>query len=175
MNYSYRNFVIRPWQPRDRHVAAEIIRSVLAEYGLGWEPDGADQDVLNVEACYLERGGEFWVIEHGEALVGTGAYYPISRGDRAVEIRKMYLLPMARGQGLGKFLLTQLEAAVATRGFTQIWIETASVLQEAVQLYERNGYVPATGVETARCDRVYCKTVVNPHNKSASVHSTTAP
>lgn len=171
----YRDFVIRPWQSGDRALAAKIIGSVLAEYGLSWEPEGADQDVLQVERCYLETGGEFWVIERQGKLVGTGAYYPIERGDQAVEIRKMYLLPEVRGQGLGQFLLTQLEAAIAQRGFTEIWIETASVLWEAVQLYERNGYLPATGVETARCDRVYRKTIVRAHNSSASVHSTTAP
>ncbi|HEY9883346.1 MAG TPA: GNAT family N-acetyltransferase, partial [Thermosynechococcaceae cyanobacterium] len=74
-----------------------------------------------------------------------------------VEIRKMYLLPAARGQGLGRFLLQTLEAAIATRHFEQIWIETASVLTEAVKLYETSGYQPATGVETERCDRVYLK------------------
>jgi putative acetyltransferase len=71
----------------------------------------------------------------------------------------MYLLPAARGQGLGRWLLQQLEAAIATREFEQIWIETASVLQEAIQLYESNGYEAATGVETAQCDRGYVKKV----------------
>ncbi len=157
MKKEYRGWLIRSWQPSDRPFAAEIIRSVLAEYGLGWEPEGADQDVLQVEASYLETGGEFWVIEQDGKLVGTGAYYPIQRGANAVEIRKMYLLPGVRGQGLGHFLLEQLEIAIAARDFRQIWIETASVLQEAVLLYERSGYQPATGVETARCDRVYVK------------------
>jgi putative acetyltransferase len=69
----------------------------------------------------------------------------------------MYLLASVRGLGLGKYLLQQLEAAIASRGFQQIWIETASVLVEAVKLYENNGYQAATGVETPRCDRVYVK------------------
>ncbi len=175
MTQTYQAFTIRPWQPCDREAAAAVIRTVLAEYGLGWEPAGADQDVLQVEACYLTAGGEFWVVEQQGEVVGTAAYYPIDRGPQAVEIRKMYLLPTARGQGLGKFLLGALEAAIAARGFAEIWIETASVLREAVQLYERHGYVPATGVETARCDRVYCKKLVSAHNSSASVHSTIAP
>ncbi len=159
MQQHYQTFLIRDWQPGDREPAAAVIRTVLAEYGLGWEPEGADQDVLNVEACYLERNGEFWVIEQQGKLVGTGAYYPIDRGNNAVEIRKMYLRPAARGQGLGRFLLHQLEATIATRGFTEIWVETASVLKEAVILYETSGYESATGVETARCDRVYVKRV----------------
>ncbi len=157
MLLQYDGWVVRPWQPRDREAAAAVIRQVLAEYGLPWEPNGADGDVVAVERHYQACGGEFWVVEKDGEIVGTGAYYPIERGDRAVEIRKMYLLPAARGQGLGRYLLAQLEAAVAARGFEEIWVETASVLQSAVRLYESGGYQPATGVETARCDLVYRK------------------
>ncbi|MBE9013366.1 GNAT family N-acetyltransferase [Pseudanabaenaceae cyanobacterium LEGE 13415] len=156
----YQDFFIRNWQPSDREIAFNLIRSVLAEYGLKQEPDGADRDVLEVEDFYQKKNGEFWIIERDRQLVGTGAYYPISRGKNAVEIRKMYLLPEVRGFGLGKFLLTELENAIAKKGFEQIWIETASVLKEAVQLYEHAGYQPSTGVETLRCDRVYVKYLV---------------
>jgi putative acetyltransferase len=157
MNQHYKQFHIRSWQPSDRHEAAEVIRSVLGEYGLGWDPTGADEDVLNVEESYQKTGGEFWVIAHSDNIVGTAGYYPVPRGRNGVEIRKMYLLPKVRGQGLGTFVLEQLESAIAARQFSEIWIETASVLTEAVQLYERRGYQPATGVETARCDRIYVK------------------
>ncbi|BAU13842.1 acetyltransferase, GNAT family [Leptolyngbya sp. NIES-3755] len=156
----YQDFLIRSWQPLDRQTAFNLIGSVLAEYGLKQEPKGADRDVLEVEEFYQKKNGEFWVIERDRKLVGTGAYYPISRGENAVEIRKMYLLPEARGVGLGKFLLKELENAIAKKGFNQIWIETASVLKEAVQLYERYGYQPSTGVETLRCDKVYVKYLV---------------
>lgn len=157
MKTGYRDFLIRDWLNSDRTDSAGVIRSVLTEYGLPWEPAGADRDVLEVEDFYLATGGEFWVIEHHSQLVGTGAYYPVKRGEKAVEIRKMYLLPAIRKQGLGKYLLRQLEQAIAARGFQQIWIETVSVLLEAVNLYESSGYKPATGVETARCDRLYVK------------------
>ncbi|MBD2429859.1 MULTISPECIES: GNAT family N-acetyltransferase [Fischerella] len=161
MNSYYKDFLIRDWEEGDRIPASEVIRWVLAEYGLGWEPDGADRDVLQVEECYLATDGEFWVIEYQNQVVGTGAYYPIKRGEKAVEIRKMYLVPSVRGVGLGKYLLQELEGAIAKRGFQQIWIETASVLAEAVKLYESNGYLPTTGVETTRCDRVYVKVLAS--------------
>jgi len=157
LNRHFQSFLVRDWQPSDREAAAAVIGTVLAEYGLGWEPTGADRDVLDVEVCYQKVGGEFWVVEQAGKVVGTAAYYPIERGPQAVEIRKMYLLPDVRGRGLGRFLLTQLEAAIATKGYQQILIETASVLKEAVVLYERSGYQPITDVETARCDRAYIK------------------
>ena len=155
--YQYQNFIIRNWQESDRTLASQVISSVLSEYGLPWQPEEADKDVLQIEAYYLKTGGEFWVIEQENQIVGTAAYYPINRGEKAVEIRKMYLLPKVRGLGLGKFLLQQLETVISAGGFEQIWIETASILTEAVKLYESNGYLPTTGVETTRCDLVYVK------------------
>ena len=157
----YRDFLIRSWEESDRHPAANIIGSVLAEYGLRWEPLGADEDVLKIEEFYQNKGGEFWVVERQSKLVATAAYYPIKRGNNSVEIRKMYLLPEVRRQGLGTFLLKELEKRIAERGFNEIWIETATVLKEAVILYEKNGYQPASGVETKRCDLVYVKAIKN--------------
>lgn len=157
MQDQFRDFVIRAWQPQDRQVAAEVIRSVLAEYGIGWEPDEADRDVYEVETAYLQVRGAFWVVEQQGQVVGTAAFYPVNRGVGTVEIRKMYLLPQVRGKGLGRWLLQRLEQEIAAQGFRKVWIETASVLQEAVKLYESSGYVPATGIETERCDLIYSK------------------
>jgi putative acetyltransferase len=162
MMMQYQNFLIRSWQPADREAAAQVIATALAEYGLGWEPEGADRDVLQVEECYFQTGGDFWVVEQQQpmqqpTIVATSAYRPYNRGANAVEIRKMYLNANVRGQGLGRFLLMQLEQAIQARGYDEIWLETASVLKTAVILYEKSGYEPATGVETSRCDRIYCK------------------
>ncbi|MEY3866698.1 MAG: hypothetical protein RLZZ338_589 [Cyanobacteriota bacterium] len=157
MELFYQDYLIRDWQERDRALASNVISKVLGEYGLKWEPEGADIDVIDIENYYLKRGGEFWVIEKQDNIVGTAAYYPIERGENSVEIRKMYLLPEVRGQGLGKFLLTELEKTILSHGYQEIWIETASVLKEAVILYEKYGYQRTTGVETKRCDRVYVK------------------
>jgi putative acetyltransferase len=153
----YQDFLIRPWQPADRQAVARVVGSVLQEYGLGWEPELADRDVLEIEKYYLASKGEFWTIEKQGEIVGSGGYYPIERGSQAVEIRKMYLLSDCRSQGLGRFLLNELEKSIQQKNYQEIWVETASILAEAVQLYESSGYLPATGVETARCDRVYVK------------------
>ena len=158
--YQYQDFIIRNWQESDRTLASQVISDVLLEYGLPWQPEEADKDVLQIEAYYLATGGEFWVIEQQNQIVGTAAYYPINRGEKAVEIRKMYLLRKVRGLGLGKYLLQQLETVISSRGFEQIWIETASILTEAVKLYESHGYLSTTGVETSRCDLVYVKYLV---------------
>ena len=165
MKQNYQEFVIRDWQKSDRDAAAGVIRQVLEEYGLPWEPKLADRDVIEVESAYLEIGGEFWIVEQEGTIVGTAAYQPIARGRNAVEIRKMYLLPKVRGRGLGVYLLEQLEQTIAIKDYQEIWIETATVLKEAVRLYELNDYKPASGVKTARCDLVYLKRLHHQPNK----------
>lgn len=157
MQQQFKSFQIRPWTPRDRAPAADLICDVLTEYGLPWQPESADQDVIEVEAAYLKYGGQFWVVEQNQKVVGTAAFRPTHHGNNAVEIRKMYLDREVRGQGLGKRLLQSLEQEIIAQGFTEVWLETASPLQEAIQMYEKAGYLPATGVETARCDRIYKK------------------
>ena len=159
MNERYQNFTIRNWQKSDRALAAGVIKTVLEEYGLPWQPELADRDVIEVEEAYLNAGGEFWVVEQNAVIVGTAAYQPIAKGKKAVEIRKMYLLPEVRSKGLGKYLLLKLEKAISIQDYQEIWLETATSLKEAVKLYERNGYEPAEGVETARCDLVYVKRI----------------
>ncbi|MEL6604384.1 MAG: GNAT family N-acetyltransferase [Cyanobacteria bacterium J06614_10] len=162
METTFKDFLIRDWVVSDRDAAASVVKTVLEEYGLGWEMSCggcSDRDAVEVEKYYLQTGGEFWVVERQGELVGTGGYYPIERGDKAVEIRKMYLLPVVRGQGLGRYLLSQLEQAAAQKGFAEVWVETATALKEAVRLYERNGYLPKCGVETERCDKVYSKMI----------------
>jgi len=160
MEIRFKSFLIRDWVVSDREPAANVVKTVLEEYGLGWEVSCggcSDQDAVEVERYYQQTGGEFWVVEADGKVVGTGGYHPIERGNNAVEIRKMYLLPEARGHGLGRFLLAQLEQAAADKGFSEAWVETATALKEAVALYEKNDYQPIDGVDTERCDKAYRK------------------
>jgi putative acetyltransferase len=161
MQKSFGPFEIRDWQVPDRQTAADLIASVLAEFGLGWDPLGTDQDVINVETAY--RQGAFWVVETAGQLVGTAGYYPVSRGAdlgmNAVEIRKMYLAPSVRGQGLGRWLLAALENQIQTQGYSHIWIETLSAMEAATYLYESSGYQRHQEVFVSRCDRSYLKVV----------------
>lgn len=164
VNLTHNDFLIRDWQPADRQIAADLIKTVLEEYGLGWEVNCGtctDQDAVEIEKYYWQTGGEFWVVERAGQIVGTAGYYPVQRESevKAVEIRKMYLHPSARGQGLGKFLLSQLEQAIAAKDFSEIWVETATVLKEAVLMYEKYGYQPEDRIDTPRCDKVYKKVI----------------
>ena len=56
------------------------------------------------------------------------------------EIKRMMVLPTARGQGIAQRLLQALEADMREDGLPLALLETGLEQTEAVRLYERNGY-----------------------------------
>ena len=87
-------------------------------------------------------------------IVGCGGLFPVSPD--SVELRKMYLLPEARGKGLGKTLLTQLLAEARRLGYKRVVLETNSVLKEAIALYRSFGFAPVARDHLAdRCDQAW--------------------
>ncbi len=83
-------------------------------------------------------GGFFVAYLHGEA-VGCGAVK--HHADQPAEIKRMWIAPDARGIGLGRRLLEQLEACALAGGAQQARIETSAVLFEALSLYQSAGWV----------------------------------
>ncbi|MDY7536959.1 GNAT family N-acetyltransferase [Undibacterium sp. RTI2.1] len=57
------------------------------------------------------------------------------------EIKRMYVHPTQRGQGLAKRLLHSLEAAAYKAGCRQVMLETGPRHTEALRLYAQAGFV----------------------------------
>ncbi len=57
------------------------------------------------------------------------------------EIKRMYIVPARRGGGLGRALLSALEAAARSAGYTRVRLDTGVHQAVARGLYERSGYV----------------------------------
>jgi GNAT superfamily N-acetyltransferase len=74
---------------------------------------------------------------HGEPA-GCGALK--FHGDSPAEIKRMWVTPAARGLGLGRRLLAELEAQAAARGVRTLRLETNRALAEAIGLYRASGY-----------------------------------
>ena len=143
---------------RDREAIETLVFGVLAEYGLKPDPGTTDSDLRNIEVSYIECGGMFDVLvdENGQ-LVGSVGLCPVSRS--VCELRKMYLAAPARRRGYGRCLLERALSRARELGFTRVVLETASVLREAVALYERYGFRRYTPEHVAaRCDAAYFST-----------------
>jgi len=57
------------------------------------------------------------------------------------ELKRMWIAPAARGLGLGRRLLLELEQHAGEAGVSVVRLETNRALDEAIALYRRSGYV----------------------------------
>jgi DNA-binding MarR family transcriptional regulator/GNAT superfamily N-acetyltransferase len=82
--------------------------------------------------------GVFLVAAIGENPVGCGAL--IFHGDQPTELKRMWVAPTARGMGVGRRLLGELERRAAEHGSQTIQLDTYRALTQAVSLYRSAGY-----------------------------------
>jgi putative acetyltransferase len=149
------DFQLRPATNADAAAARELIFVALREHGLRPDPDGTDADLADIEGQFHQRGGRFDVLVNaGGEIVGTVALFRWD--DATVELRKMYLRADHRHRGLGRLLLAHALNAARELGFRRMTLETATVLREAIQLYEHHGFRRAArrGPHSCRCDVV---------------------
>jgi len=60
----------------------------------------------------------------------------------AVEVKRMFVCPYARGNGISKMVLNELETWAHSIGYKYTVLETGEKQVEALSLYPRSGYVP---------------------------------
>jgi GNAT superfamily N-acetyltransferase len=94
----------------------------------GTPPSAADVSVVLV------------VRDDDGAALGCGALRAL--GDGVAEVKRMYVVPEARGRGVSKAVLGGLEDAARRRGWTTLRLETGPRQPEAVGLYTGAGYRP---------------------------------
>jgi len=84
--------------------------------------------------------GAFLVIyADGKPVAGGG----LKRDEDGVaEIKRMYVAPAARRQGLGRRLLEELEEKARELGYVRIRLDTGNRQPHAQAMYERAGYHP---------------------------------
>ena len=70
--------------------------------------------------------------------VGCGAFKPYS--ENTVEIKRMYVLPEFREQGIARQILKNLEYWAEESNFDFCILETSKNMEDAVKLYQKSGY-----------------------------------
>ncbi len=147
---------IRPYAAGDAGPCRRILEVVLPAFGLNVDFEGTDRDLLDVDASYLAGGGAFWVVEAPGSgrVIGMGGLHRVAPDTG--EVRKMYFLPELRGRGFGRKLLDTAVGFARERGIRTLTLETASVLGDAIRLYERYGFTSAPELlRTKRCNLAY--------------------
>ena len=103
-------------------------------------PDGFDAGgALNdASSMFNPPSGLFVLASLEGAIVGCGAIRFLD--DNTGEIKRMWVSPAARGAGVGRRLLHELETLIANTGRRCAVLDTNASLTEAIAMYTSRGY-----------------------------------
>jgi GNAT superfamily N-acetyltransferase len=118
--------------------AIRLIEALNTELTGTFPEPGATHFSLS-DAQVVPGDGAFVVAYLDDVAVGCGAVRRLD--DATAELKRMYVDPSVRGQGIGRALLEALEREARLLGITRIVLETGTRLAPAIKLYEAMGYV----------------------------------
>ena len=132
--------------PFDHPDAVKLNDQVQAEYAERYEDEG---DATHLDASMFAPPLGLYLIAYDERdrPVATGGWRTQDENDEGysdgdAELKRMYVIPEARGLGLARRMLAALETDARTAGRTRMVLETGSKQPEAVALYASSGYEP---------------------------------
>ena len=118
--------------PVVQQLAGDQQAEIIELYGGKTEP-GRPPSAADISVVLVARDDD------GTPL-GCGALRALDDG--AAEVKRMYVVPTARRRGVSRAVLTGLEEAARSRGWTTLRLETGPLQTAAIGLYEASGYRP---------------------------------
>jgi GNAT superfamily N-acetyltransferase len=139
-----------PLRWRDVSTDDEDAQRLLTEYFDGrvaGVPDGQYRKRFTPAADFVPPRGSFLILERGGEDAGCGGIRRLEASNPVVkfEVKHLYVRPSARGLGLGRLLLEELEERAVRLGATELVLDTNASLEAAAGLYQSSGFldVPA--------------------------------
>jgi predicted N-acetyltransferase YhbS len=144
--------LIRDARPGDRDRIREVTLAAYEEYAAQmpdlWE--GYRQNIV-ATLSHVEPAEQL-VAERDDRIVGTVLLYPPRRvrppGAESMEmpwpeVRLLAVAPAARGQGIGAALMQECVRRARGSGTGALSLHTTDLMQTAMRMYERMGFVRA--------------------------------
>lgn len=116
-----------------RDLETELVERYRGTPGEGY----ADVDPTHPEH-FAPPGGTFLVASSNGGAVGCGGIRRVD--ERTAEIKRMYVVPEHRGNGIARAVLAELERWAGAAGYERIILESGTAQPDACALYESSGY-----------------------------------
>jgi GNAT superfamily N-acetyltransferase len=126
--------------PADQPPATDLVAAMIAELHelYGDRIFTLSSPTATPEELSPPSGAYVVLFEDGRPVAGGG----VKRlGDGLGELKRMFVVPDARGRGLSRVLLAALEDEARALGYTRLRLDTGRHNAAALKLYPAAGYV----------------------------------
>jgi GNAT superfamily N-acetyltransferase len=131
--------------PYDHPDAGPLIAEVQQEYVVRY----GDVDLTPVDPAEFTPPRGLFLIAYldGPAVACGGWRVHFGTAGPEAELKRMYVAPVARGRGVARAVLAELERTAVAAGYSRMVLETGTKQPEAIGLYTAAGYaeVPKFG------------------------------
>jgi ribosomal protein S18 acetylase RimI-like enzyme len=122
----------------DQDAARAVILTGLGEHW-GFIDETLNPDVDDIAGHYPPETADFFVVEDADgAIIGTAGL--VREDEQTGRIVRMSVVNAARGRGIGKRMVAELEAAARMRGYRRLVCETTHDWTDAIALYTATGF-----------------------------------
>lgn len=129
-------------------------RTLLAErYDIHLPVEVAVEHDIETIQKFQPPSGRILLAETSAGPIGTGSFRMIRAG--VAEIKRMYVDPAHRGEGVGRLLLAALVRSAKDAGYRSMKLETAPYRAPAIALYKSVGFVESEPYPETEIPREY--------------------
>ena len=122
----------------DVAIVRALWREYWASFGLPLDFQGFAEELAGLPGVYGADGGALLLATDNHELAGTIGLRRLD--ERSGEVKRLYLRPRFRGQGLGRRLLEAVVERAKAASYDCFYADTLPIMTEALSLYERAGF-----------------------------------
>ena len=124
----------------------DSVRRLFTEYqhwlGIDLSFQNFEAELNSLPGCYAAPTGAIFLATENSNPIGCVAIRQFSESE--AELKRMYVVPEARGRGVAKALLQQAVGMASLQGYKSIVLDTLPSMESAKKLYSQFGFVPTT-------------------------------
>lgn len=127
-----------PLDRRDEVV--DVLRAYAGSLGVDLSFQGFEAELQELPGSYVPPKGAFLWAEMHERVVGVVALRPLDVVARVCEMKRLFVLPIARGHGVGRRLAVGVIEEARRIGYGAIRLDTLPMMAQAQALYHALGF-----------------------------------